>query len=67
MQVQNVLRGTQQAEAHTQVLETKGPGGATTHVPPLDCAPLLAICERLVEIRCDERKQLAAIVITKGF
>ena len=39
MQVQNVLRGTQQAESHTQDLGTEGPEGATTHVPLLDCAP----------------------------
>ena len=38
MQVQNVFRGTQQAESHTQDLGTEGPYGATTHVHLLDCA-----------------------------
>ena len=39
MQVQNVLRGTQQLESYMQDLATEGPEGATTHVPLLDCAP----------------------------
>ena len=39
MQVQNVLRGTQQAESHTQDLGTEGPEGAASHVTLMDCAP----------------------------
>ena len=39
MQVQSVLRGTQQAEPHTQDVGTDDLEAATAHVPLLDRAP----------------------------